>query len=198
MRRLVVGWICLFAGALGAGAHEELSRVVQHSAAFSLGTEHIDVTVRLSFHGVLALAERSRMDSDGDGELTHEERRAYLVALRDTSAEAAQCYEDGVKLPTMPLHEPKIDLQDDWTRSATPLVIEITYFARRTGGSGMQRDYVFEEWLWASAPAICVSAATCAEGMRSVLALPARALPGEVRRFGVQWHAATASGRSDE
>ena len=185
MRRMWgIAW-CLSLGAVSAAAHEDLSTYVHHVATFSVDAHHIDVTVRLTFYESIALAERARMDADDDGRITGGELRAYTATLIDETVGAACIREGAEKLLTAPLYDPEVDVQGDWTRSTTPVVIQVVYFARRTAHPPLDADISLEDTLWSAAPALCITRGSSAHKAITSRDTPVRTGAGEIHRHAV-------------
>ncbi len=61
----------------GASAHDVYTAYIQHRVHLSVGANHLDVTVDLTFFEEWSARERGRIDADGDGQVGRSETQSY-------------------------------------------------------------------------------------------------------------------------
>lgn len=113
-----------------AAAHSSLGEYVQHRYLLSVSPENIDLTVELAFNGGPARTERLTMDTDHDGVIDRDERKAWLAGWEKSGTEQIRLLCKGEAIPVLPQYEPELDLQDDRGTGEHPFVLRLSFFAR--------------------------------------------------------------------
>ncbi len=105
--------LCLFAGE--AHTHEALNRFVHHRLHLTAQNEYIDLSVELVFYAENALAERLRMDANGDGTIREDEVRHYIRNVLQQPGESnaipnLQLQMDETPLALIERYTPEVEL----------------------------------------------------------------------------------------
>jgi hypothetical protein len=146
-------WFLLWAAAFLAGsprapAHGLFTAYIQHRVVISMGAQHVDVTVQLTFFEDGSEHERQRIDTDGDGRLSRPETDAYLQALESELAKAVCLRIGETPTPLTPLRAAELDLlgQDRVGRGHHRLTLY--YFASTPTPLPAGTEVLVEDRLW--------------------------------------------------
>ena len=77
----IPGVVCCLLFSVGAVGHSNLSGIVQHTVELSMDAEYIDLGVQLRFNGPQAQTMYESLDKNGDGQLSHPEKKGYTKTL---------------------------------------------------------------------------------------------------------------------
>lgn len=113
-----------------AAAHSSLGEYVQHRYLLSVSPENIDLTVELAFNGDPAQSARIAMDTNRDGVIGRDERKAWLEEWEKSDTERIRLLCEGQPIPVLLQYAPELDLQNDRGTGAHPFVLRLSYFAR--------------------------------------------------------------------
>ena len=91
-------------------AHDVLGTFVQHGAHLTVGAQHIDITLDLTFFEEWSARERGVMDADASGNITKSERESYAKKLAPQLYKQVKLRVAGRELPLVPLYDPEVDL----------------------------------------------------------------------------------------
>ena len=143
--------------ALGASrcaqAHNILGEYVQHGIHLTVGAQHIDITVDLTFFEQWSSRERGVMDADGSGAVTRAELESYLKRLASQLSKRVKLRVAGRELPLIPLYDPEIDLLADDTVAQAHHRLRLFFFVS-TPELNAGDVIVIEDTLWPEAKAI--------------------------------------------
>jgi hypothetical protein len=134
-------------------AHNILSEFIQHNLHLTVGTQHLDVTVDLTFFEEWSARERKAMDADGSGDITRAELEAYLNKCAPQLARQVKLRVAGRELPLVPLYNPEVDLLADRKVGPAHHRLRLFYFAP-TPELRAGDEIVIEDQLWPEAKAI--------------------------------------------
>ena len=151
---------------LPALAHTSLERYVRETVSVSVGTENIDIRIQFSFPSDLSLAERQRMDRDGDGKISKQEKDAYLTDFQARAERLMRMTVNGKTLPLIPLEDTVLDLEDAPGVEAHPHELRLACFARMPKNFAVGGTIVLESGLWAEAPLMVAVSMETAGGIR--------------------------------
>ena len=143
--------------ALGASrcaqAHNVLGEYVQHGIHLTVGAQHIDITVDLTFFEQWSSRERGVMDADGSGAVTRAELESYLKRLAPQLSTRVKLRVAGRELPLIPLYDPEVDLLADDKVGPAHHRLRLFFFAP-TPELNAGDVIVIEDSLWPEAKAI--------------------------------------------
>lgn len=161
---LLPGLLLLLATPSG-GAHPVLMSHVRHEAHVEIDPVNIDITLRLTLHEVSALAERRRMDTDGDGVISTGERDRYLVAMHALIRDGLILVVDGRPVRAIPLYEPRVDLLG--VKQVTPghILLETVHFARTPDWLRPGSEIRLADRFWPQNPSIATVEAVGRDGV---------------------------------
>lgn len=180
VRRACAGLVCLLTLplAMTARSHDTLAGFLQHQVVLSLGAEHLDVTVHLTFFEDGSEHERAHMDTDRDGLLSREETGAYLKRLEPELARAVSLRVAGNALSLVPLREPELDLLGSARTGRWHHRLSLYYFAATPADLAAGSELVVEDRLWPTLRAVAMLHVTARDGARlEAVPLPEAWLP---------------------
>lgn len=156
-RRACLVWLLCAVVALGATrsakGHNFLSEFIQHGIQLTVGAQHIDVTVDLTFFEEWSARERKAMDADGSDEISRTEIENYLKRLEPQITRQVKLRVAGRELALVTLYEPEIDLLGDNQVGSAHHRLRLFLFAPipelRVGD-----ELVIESGLWPEAKAL--------------------------------------------
>lgn len=156
-RRACLVWLLCAGVALGATrsarGHNFLGEFIQHGIQLTVGAQHIDVTVDLTFFEEWSAREREAMDADGSGDITRVELENYLKRLAPQLARQVKLRVAGRELALVPLYEPEIDLLGDNQVGPAHHRLRLFFFAP-TPELRAGDDLLIESRLWPEAKAL--------------------------------------------
>lgn len=161
---------------LRAAAHPALGDLVGHRETLVVGPANIDLTVELTFNEQRSLAERVRMDADGDGDISGDEAVAYAAAAADRAAAAIELSIDDERVELILLHEPELDLLGMTRALPVRHVLRLCLFARTPASLKPGGRLLLTDRSWPEAPAFCALQVQGRDGVR-LAAGAADALP---------------------
>jgi hypothetical protein len=124
-----------------------------------VGAANIDVKIQFSFPADLSLAERQRMDHDGDAKLSKEEKAAYLKDIQARAEQLLRLTVNGQAVLLIPLKDPVLDLEDAPGVEAHPHELSLACFARMPKDFCVGGAIALDSGLWTDAP-LMVSVST--------------------------------------
>lgn len=136
-----------------AQAHSILSEFIQHGVQLTVGTQHIDVTLDLTFFEEWSVRERKVLDADGSGDVIRSEIESYLKRLAPQLARQVKLRVAGRELALVPLYEPEIDLLGDNQVGPAHHRLRLFFFAP-TPELRAGDDLLIESRLWPEAKAL--------------------------------------------
>ncbi len=145
---------CWAFGVQIAAGHAVFMSYVEHRARAVVGPDNMDLRIDLTFFEIRSMAERRRMDANGDNRISADETRDYLKKVASTVAGAVQLRVDGRFVDLVPLYEPEIDLLGVTEVAPSHLLLRLFYFARTPSWLTAGSEIVFEDCLWPQAAAI--------------------------------------------
>lgn len=134
-------------------AHNILSEFIQHGVQLTVGAQHIDVTVDLTFFEEWSVRERKAMDADGSGEIIRVEIENYLKRLAPQLARQVKLRVAGRELALVPLYEAEVDLLGDHQVGPTHHRLRLFLFGP-TPELRAGDELVIESSLWPEAKAL--------------------------------------------
>ncbi len=156
-RRACLVWLLCAGVALGATrsarGHNFLGEFIQHGIQLTVGAQHIDVTVDLTFFEEWSAREREAMDADDSGDITRVELENYLKRLAPQLARQVKLQFADRELALVPLYEPEIDLLGDNQVGPAHHRLRLFFFAP-TPELRAGDELVIESDLWPEAKAI--------------------------------------------
>jgi hypothetical protein len=136
-----------------AHSHNFLSEFIQHGIQLTVGAQHIDVTVDLTFFEVWSARERANMDADANGNITRGEQETYLKRLAPQLSRQVTLRVAGRELILVPLYEPEVDLLGDNQVGTAHHRLRLFFFAP-TPELRAGDEIVIEASLWSAAKAL--------------------------------------------
>jgi hypothetical protein len=130
-----------------------LATFIQHNLHLTIGAQHLDVTVDLTFFEEWSARERKAMDADSSGDITRAELEAYLNKCAPQLARQMKLRVAGRELPLVPLYDPEVDLLADRKVGPAHHRLRLFYFAP-TPELRPGDEIVIEDQLWPEAKAI--------------------------------------------
>jgi len=134
-------------------AHNFLSEFIQHGIQLTVGAQHIDVTVDLTFFEDWSARERGVMDADGSGNITRAEQVTYLKKLATQLSKQVTLRVADRELTLVPLYDPEIDLLGDNQVGPAHHRLRLFFFAT-TPELRAGDEIVIEDTLWPEAKAL--------------------------------------------
>ncbi len=147
-------------------AHTSLEHYVREGISISVGAANIDIKIQFSFPADLSLAERQRMNRDGDGKLSRDETASYLKNIQARAEQLLRLTVNGQAVTLIPLRDPVLDLGDAPGVEAHPHELNLAYFARMPKDFGVGGTIALDSGLWADAPLMVSAATEAAKGIR--------------------------------
>jgi len=136
-----------------AEAHNFLSEFIQHGIRLTVGAEHVDITVDLTFFEEWSARERAVMDADGSGNITRTELESYLNKLAPQLSRQIGLRVAGRELTLIPLYDPEVDLLADDKVGSSHHRLRLFFFVS-TPGLAAGDEIVIEDRLWPEAKAL--------------------------------------------
>lgn len=155
--RIVPPYIVFTALAQAAFAHPDLGSYLQHRIALTPAADHIEVVIEITFDGARSLAERKRIDANGDGKLSRNERDAYLQGVQGEAETRVTLSINGKQTRLLALYAPKLDLLDSRDIEQHPHVLQLSFFASAQCSAGDHFTVIDD--LWSDSPAIMLAEA---------------------------------------
>lgn len=179
------------AGPPASRGHDVLAGYIQHHLVISLGAEHLDLTVHLTFFEDGSEHEREHMDANGDGQLSRAETAAYLKQLESRLADTLKLRLAGKPVDLVPLREPELDLLGHTRTGRWHHRLSLFFFAATPPELAAGAELVVEDRLWPATRAVGLLQVEGRDGaklepvpLRDSLLPPAR--KGEAREFKVR------------
>jgi hypothetical protein len=174
-----------------ASAHDFFTAYIQHQVQLTVGAQHLDLTVDLTFFEEWSARERRQMDANGDGRITHAELDSYLKKLAPELARQVRVRVAGRELALASLYEPEVDLLGNDKVGPGHHRLRLLFFAPTPPGLRATDAIVIEDRLWPEANALTTLQAEGHDGCALEPEMPsdpdlAPARPGEARRFTVR------------
>ena len=132
-------------------AHDVLADYIQHTGVVTVGSNHIDLELELTFFERHSFAERKAMDTDGDGFVSTAERLSYFKPLAPTLATRVSLIVAGKRLTLTPLYEPELDLTEASTSKLSHHRLRIFLFTATPVELKSGDGIVIEDCLWPAA-----------------------------------------------
>ena len=148
--RCLVANLVLFASSR-AGAHDVLAEYIQHAVTVTVGSNHTDLELELTFFELHSGAERKAMDTDRDGLVSTDERQTYLARVAPTLARQVSLRVNGKELTLTPLYEPELDLPENSTAKLSHHHLRIFLFCATPANLKSGDSIVLGDRLWPSA-----------------------------------------------
>ena len=152
--RLVFVVCVLSIGISEAEAHDTLAGCIQHRVEVTVGAQHLDVTVQLTFFEDGSEHERGDMDSNQDGRVNRAEQSAYLKELEPVLSKAVGLRLDGQPVTLITLYPAELDLLGNDQAGRGRHQLTLHYFARTPAGLAVGAELVVEDRLWSGARAL--------------------------------------------
>lgn len=170
-----------------ATGHDLFTAYIQHRVQASLGADHLDVTVDLTFFEEWSARERRQMDADGDGKITGAEMRSYLKRLAPVLSQQVRLRVTENELLLTPLYEPEADLLGSDKAGPAHHRLKLVFFASTPRNLRAGDVIAIEDGLWSDAKALITFHAEGRDGclVEAEKQEPTSASrrPGEVRTF---------------
>jgi len=152
--------------ALAARAHVELEQYLQQRATAVVTPAHIDLTLEILFTSPVSLAERTKMDANGDGALSENERRAYLDSVAERAEEDLKLRIDGELTMLTPLYDAELDFLDSEGVAPHPHVLRLFYFARTPEAFHNGSTLTLDSRLCTDGPSLVASSVRGEQGIK--------------------------------
>lgn len=178
--RIAPPYIVIAALTQAAFAHPELGNYLQHRIVLTPAADHVEVVIEITFDGTRSLAERKRIDDNGDGKLSKGEREAYLQAVQREAETRVTLSINGKQTRLLTLYAPKLDLLDSNDIEQHPHVLQLSLFASVRCSAG--DNITVSDDLWSDSPAIMLAEA--GEGPFLRLAPRQSPMPERIRPSG--------------
>ncbi len=136
-----------------AQGHNFLSEFIQHGIQLTVGAQHIDVTVDLTFFEEWSVRERGAMDADGSGDITRVELENYLKRLEPQISRQVMLRVADRELALVPLYESEVDLLGENQVGPAHHRLRLFFFAP-TPELRAGDELVIESGLWPEAKAL--------------------------------------------
>jgi len=146
-----------------AEAHDVLGTYVQHGVHLTIGMDHVDVTLDLTFFEEWSTRERRTMDADASGKITRTELNSYVTKFAPQLAQQVKLRVAGREVPLVPLYDPEVDLLANDTVGPAHHRLRLFFFAP-TPMLQEKDEIVIEDHLWPEAKALATSAAEGRDG----------------------------------
>ena len=188
--RLILLLLVAFVASLPhpAIAHDLLKTYIQHGVHLTVNTQHVDLTLDLTFFEEWSAKERLSMDTDGNGRISRREMEAYVKKIAPRIYRQVKLTVAGRELAIAPLYDPEVDLLGDDKVGPGHHRLRLFYFARTPGVLRAGDEIVIEESLWPKANALGTLQAESRDGA----AFETKAVgdfarpPDQARRFTVR------------
>lgn len=148
-----------------AHAHVELAQYSQQRVDAVVSPANVDITVEFRFAGLVSLAQRKQMDTNGDDMLSEDECQAYLTTVADRAEEGLTLHIDGKICALIPLHNPELDFLDSTGIEAHPHVLRLHYFARTPESFHAGSTLTLDSHMWTDAPWLVASSVHGSDGI---------------------------------
>lgn len=136
---------------LPATAHDLFTNYVQHGLNLTVGAQHLDLTLDLTFFEEWSAHERHRMDADGNGRIVQQEVAAYLKQLAPKLSGQVKLRVAGRELPLLPLYDPEIDLLAKDQTGPGHHRLRLFFFAPTPPTLRADDELLVEDHLWPEA-----------------------------------------------
>lgn len=162
--RLLAQWSCearcfliimALLGEMTAGwGHDLFNAYIQHRVALTVGRQHLDVTVVLTFFEDSSEHERDHMDANGDGKITRAEIEAYMREFEPRWFKAVTLRQGDCSIALTPLREPEVDLLGNDKVGRGHHRLTLFYFASTPPDLNASAELIIENRLWPDARAL--------------------------------------------
>jgi len=170
--------VLLLASAGVGRAHDTLGECVQHAVHLTVGAQHMDVTLDLTFFEQWSASERAAMDADGDGTITRSEQETYLKRLGAGLCKQVKLFVAGRELPLAPLYDPELDLLGNSRVGPSHHRLRLFFFAATPAHLRAGDEMVIEDRLWPEAKTLATPRFEGRDGCRLAPGVSANAVPG--------------------
>ncbi|MCW5553998.1 MAG: hypothetical protein KIS67_17815 [Verrucomicrobiae bacterium] len=164
---LVLSFVAAFGAHRSIKAHNFLREFIQHNVHLTVGAQHIDVTIDLTFFEDWSAREREAMDADGSGDITRAEQETYLKQLAPELCRQVKLRVAGRELALIPLYDPELDLQNDPGLGPSHHRLRLFFFAP-TPELEAGDELVIEANLWPEAKSLGTPQAEVRDGGKLV------------------------------
>ena len=154
--------------AVPAAGHVALEQYLQQRVSAVVSPKNIDLTIEFMFTSAVSLAERLAMDTDKNGKLSKDERRAYLDAIARKAEDAVTMTVDGAECAVIPLYDPELDLLGSRDLEEHPHTIRLFFFTRTPASFHQGSTILVDNALWADVPVLVAVSVKGAGGIRVV------------------------------
>lgn len=171
-----------------AAAHDVLGACVQHGVHLTVGAQHIDLTLDLTFFEEWSARERAVMDTDASGHISRAETESYLKKLAPHLSQQVKLRVAGRELELAPLYDPEIDLLANDEVGPAHHRLRLFFFAPTLTGLRADDEIVVEDRLWPAAKVLGTPQAEGRDGCTLTMEISidpgfTPAQPGEGRLF---------------
>lgn len=150
----------------GAFAHTSLEKYIRQEVSVAIREGTLDVKLQCVFPSDISLTERRHMDANGDGELSSDEKAAYLHDIQERAEKQVRILFNDKVMVLIPLEEPVLDLQDATGVEAHPHEIRLAWFVRVPESFGVGGRLVIESEWWTNRPLLLSVRTDVAQGIR--------------------------------
>ena len=161
-------WIWIFGllAVLQTGwAHDLFTKYVRHHVRLQSQSNHIDLTLELTFFEESSARERQRMDLNGDGRILSGELGAYVRALSGALTNKVKLCLGGKNLSLIPLYAPEIDLLGYDGLGEAHHRLTLFYFVTAPPEFGAGASLEVSDRLWPEQPALMTVEAAGSNGL---------------------------------
>jgi hypothetical protein len=137
-----------------ATAHDVFTAYIQHSVHLTVGAQHIDLTLDLTFFEEPSARERAVMDADRNGRITRSELEAYVRQLAPQLAKQVCLRVTGRRLQLIPLYDPETDLLGNDKVGPAHHRLRLCFFASTPTALPAGTEIVVEDRLWPDTKAL--------------------------------------------
>jgi len=137
-----------------ASAHALFTDFVQHQLKLTVGPDHVDLVLDLTFFERPSETERRRMDTNGDDQLQRSELETYIRSLSSQWQDRIRLSVGDRALSLIPLHAPEVDLLGDPRVGWTHHRLRLTFFCPAPPDLGPKTMVQVEDNTWPEWPAL--------------------------------------------
>jgi hypothetical protein len=133
---------------LPAAAHDFLRAYIQHAVQLTVGAEHVDLTVDLTFFEQWSEHERREMDTDANGHISLHEQDSYLKKVSPELYQKVKLRVAGRELELIPLYDTEIDLLADDKVEPAHHRLRLFFFVANATALRAGDEITVEDCLW--------------------------------------------------
>lgn len=176
LRWVMACWLAVPCGL--AMAHSNLSAYIQHDVHLEASKAYLDLTLQLTFFDDEAEAQRSILDTNGDGDFSVEERAAFKKALLAEAEKALSLHVAGTRVELVSRFDPEIECAvPPGGEAHLRFDIRLHFFADLPALPGGKAALEVHDSLFADVPAMASLRVSAKDGFEIVAANGGRERP---------------------